>query len=187
MSHTSRARPSPSRHRLLALLTLLGVTSCSAGSSESRDGLFHWNISTAVEIDAPASRVWEVLVDLPAYPEWNPFIVEAGGKVAVGERLSLRMALPGRDPMTIEPRLLVVDPARELRWKGKLVIPGLFDGEHAFVLTALDGGRTRVDHSESFGGILLPIARGMIYDATVRSFHALNAALAERAERTSAQ
>jgi hypothetical protein len=88
--------------------------------------------------------------------------------------------------MTIEPRLLVVDPTRELRWKGQLVMPGLFDGEHVFVLTALDGGRTRVDHAESFGGILLPIAKGMVYDATVRSFHALNAALSERAEHGTA-
>jgi hypothetical protein len=122
-----------------------------------------------------------VLVDLPAYSEWNPFIVGAEGKVAVGETLSLRMALPGRDPMTIEPRLLVVEPGRELRWKGRVLVPGLFDGEHAFVLTPLANGRTRLDHSERFAGLLLPIAKSMIYDATVESFHALDAALAERA------
>jgi hypothetical protein len=133
------------------------------------------------EIDAPPSQVWSVLVDLPAYREWNPFIVEAAGKVAVGEKLSLRMALPGREPMSMQPRLLVVQPDHELRWKGRLWLPGLFDGEHAFVLTSLENGRTRVDHWERFGGVLLPIARSMVYDATVQSFHALNAALAQRA------
>ena len=61
------------------------------------------------------------------------------------------------------------------------MLPGLFDGEHAFVLTPLADGRTRLDHWERFAGVLLPIAKGMIYDATVQSFHALNAALAERA------
>jgi hypothetical protein len=166
---------------LLALTTLVSVVSCSDETVESREGLFRWRISTAVEIDAPPSRVWEVLVDLPAYPQWNPFIVQAEGNVAAGETLSLRMALPGRDPMTIEPRLLVVEPERELRWKGRLLIPGLFDGEHAFVLTPLENGRTRLDHFERFGGLLLPIARSMVYDATVESFHALNAALAKRA------
>ncbi len=165
----------------LALVTLVSVVSCSGGPGESREGMFRWSISTAVEIDAPPARVWEVLVDLPAYRQWNPFIVEAEGKVAVGETLSLRMALPGRQPMTIEPRLLVVEPERELRWKGRLLIPGLFDGEHAFVFTPLEDGRTRVDHSERFAGLLLPIAKNMIYDATVESFHALDAALAKRA------
>jgi hypothetical protein len=165
---------------LLAGMLLVGAACCSGGAGES-EGIFRWSISTAVEIDAPPSRVWEVLVDLPAYSEWNPFIVGAEGKVAVGETLSLRMALPGRDPMTIEPRLLVVEPGRELRWKGRVLVPGLFDGEHAFVLTPLANGRTRLDHSERFAGLLLPIAKSMIYDATVESFHALDAALAERA------
>jgi hypothetical protein len=163
------------------LVALVGLGACSGGTDRSREGPFRWSISTAVEVDAPPSRVWDVLVDLPAYAQWNPFIVEAAGRVAVGETLSLRMALPGREPMTIEPQLLVVAPGRELRWKGSLWIPGLFDGEHAFVFTPLENGRTRVDHSERFAGLLLPIAKGMIYDATVASFHALDAALAKRA------
>jgi hypothetical protein len=125
--------------------------------------------------------VWSVLVDLPAYGQWNPFIVEAAGTLAVGETLSLRMALPGRTPMTIAPRLLAVTPERELRWKGRLLVPGLFDGEHAFVLTPLANGRTRLDHWERFGGLLLPIARGLVYDATVQAFDAMNGALAARA------
>lgn len=169
----------------LGILAAFLTSSCSAGgptdAEGTGDGMFHWTISTAVEIDAPPSRVWGVLVDLAAYPEWNPFIVEAAGTVAVGEELSLRMALPGREPMSINPRLLVVEPEQELRWKGRLVIPGLFDGEHVFVLTPLANGRTRLDHWERFAGVLLPIARGFVYEQTVQSFHALNAALAKRA------
>lgn len=171
---------------LLALVLLAGIVGCSGGGDDAREGMFRWSISTAVEIEAPPARVWEVLVDLPAYPQWNPFIVEAAGKVAAGETLSLRMALPGRAPMTIEPRLLVVEPGRELRWRGSLWMRGLFDGEHAFVLTPLENGRTRLDHSERFEGLLLPIAKRMVYDATVESFRALDAALAERSARPAA-
>jgi hypothetical protein len=165
---------------MLTLASLLAPASCSQ-ARDAEDGLFHWTITTVVEIDASPARVWRVLIDLPAYWEWNPFIVEASGTVAVGETLSLRMVLPGRDPMTIEPRLLVVEPERELRWKGRLLVPGLFDGEHVFALTPLVGGRTRLHHWERFGGFLLPIARPLIYEDTVRAFHALNAALAARA------
>jgi hypothetical protein len=177
------------RNRFFATLAVLaGFASCSSGADDgAEEGAFRWMIRTAVEVDAPPSRVWDVLVDLPSYPEWNPFIVEAAGKVAVGETLTLHMALPGRDPMKVEPRLLAVEPARELRWKGRLWIPGLFEGEHAFVLTPLEGGRTRVDHSERFGGLLLPLAKSMIYDATVESFRALDAALAKRAAAPQAE
>jgi hypothetical protein len=165
----------------LASLLWISASLCSCSTDTSSDGTFHWTISTGIEIDATPSRVWEVLVDLPAYRDWNPFIVEASGDVAVGEALSLRMALPDRSPMTIEPRVLVAEPGRELRWKGRLVLPGLFDGEHWFVLTPLANGGTHLDHSERFAGLLLPIAKGMIYDDTVQSFHELNAALAKRA------
>lgn len=168
----------------LGVAAALLTSSCSASDPEAKpapDGIFRWWISTTTEIDAPPERVWSVLVDLPAYGEWNPFIVEASGTVAVGEQLSLRMALPGRRPMQITPRLLVVAPEQELRWKGRLLLPGLFDGEHAFVLTPLADGRTRLHHWERFGGVLLPLARGMIYERTVQAFHELNAALAKRA------
>jgi len=170
--------------RLGVLAALLMSSHSIAGlDAAAADGIFHWSISTETEIDAPPARVWRVLVDLPAYREWNPFIVEATGTVAVGETLALRMALPGRAPMSIKPRLLVVAPERELRWKGRLILPGLFDGEHAFVLTPLDGGRTQLHHWERFSGLLLPIARGLVYEGTVQSFHALNAALAKRASK----
>jgi hypothetical protein len=179
-------RPGPMHPWRLVVAVVLVLTACSQARDSAEDGLFRWTIATAVEIDAPPARVWSVLVDLPAYGEWNPFIVEASGTVAVGETLSLRMALPGRDPMTIEPRLLAVEPERELRWKGRLLVPGLFDGEHVFELTPLAGGRTRVDHWERFGGLLLPIARPMVYQDTVRAFHALNEALAARSSSRSA-
>jgi hypothetical protein len=166
------------RRLLVAVLLIAALGGCT--NADGR-GPFRWHIATSIEIDATPARVWEVLVDLPAYREWNPFIVEAAGELAVGETLSLRMALPGWEPLTIEPRLLVVAPERELRWRGRLVVPGLFDGEHAFVLTPLPGERTRLDHTESFGGLLLPLAKRLIHDATAESFRALDAALAERA------
>jgi hypothetical protein len=183
MQSPRRPQRATSRRRrgLLALPLLLGGLCSCGGSDAGSDGAFHWRIETATEIDAPPSRVWSVLADLPSYREWNPFIVEASGRLAAGEELSLRMALPGRDPMTIQPRLLVVEPERELRWKGRLFLPGLFDGEHAFVLSPLPGERTRLEHWERFGGLLLPIARPLIYDETVAAFHAANEALAQRA------
>lgn len=36
--------------------------------------------------------------------------------------------------MTFHPVVLVAVQERELRWLGRLLIPGLFDGEHTFQL-----------------------------------------------------
>ena len=48
-------------------------------------------LTTFVDIDATPERVWQVLTDLPAYAEWNPFITEADRgrrrrRAAVGPR-----------------------------------------------------------------------------------------------------
>src|SRR5262245_10831209 len=106
-SDTQRiGRPRSSRLGVLAALLTWSCSTSGASADRAADGMFHWTITTAVDIEAPPARVWEVLVDLPAYREWNPFIIEASGTVAAGERLALRMTLPGRAPMSFAPRLL---------------------------------------------------------------------------------
>src|SRR5918999_4725227 len=86
-----------------------------------------------IEIQGSPERVWEVLTDFDAYQEWNPFMVEAEGRAVVGQRLRVRMRPPGRRrPTTFRPRVLEAEPGRRLRWLGRLLVPGLFDGEHRF-------------------------------------------------------
>jgi hypothetical protein len=37
--------------------------------------------------------VWDVIADLPRYPEWNPFVVAARSSLVVGEPISMRVRL----------------------------------------------------------------------------------------------
>lgn len=45
--------------------------------------------------------------------------------------------------MTFRPTVLVAEPDRELRWRGRLLVPGLLDGEHAFVVEPRGDGGVR--------------------------------------------
>jgi hypothetical protein len=136
-------------------------------------------IETEIHIDAPPSRVWEVLCDGPRYAAWNPFILEMSGKPAAGERLDLRIQPAGGRATTFRPTVLVARPAEELRWLGRLVIPGLFDGEHLFRLVPERRG-TRLVHAETFRGILLWV---MSTDRFRHDFTAMNLALKAEAEK----
>ena len=139
------------------------------------------SLRTAIDIDAPASVVWDVLVDLGAYADWNPFIVSADGSLAAGEQLTNRLEPPGGRAMTFKPTITELTEGRVLEWLGRAGIPGIFDGPHRFELTDVDG-RTRLEHSEAFFGILVPFMRKSLDTHTLKGFEAMNAALRERAE-----
>jgi hypothetical protein len=138
-------------------------------------------IETAIDIAAPPRAVWDVLVDFAAYPDWNPFIRRLQGEALVGARLEVTVQPPAAKPMTFKPTVLAADPARELRWLGRVLMPGLFDGQHSFRLEPTATG-CRLHHGEEFRGILVPLF-GRMLDNTAHGFTAMNAALKVRVER----
>ncbi len=48
-------------------------------------------VSKAVDINAPASVVWGILIDLPKYPDWNPFCVECESTLEMGAAVQMKL------------------------------------------------------------------------------------------------
>jgi hypothetical protein len=140
-------------------------------------------LRSEIAIDAPPERVWQVLTAFGAYPEWNPFIRSIEGEAKVGSRLKIRIEPPGARGMTFRPTVRAAEPARELRWIGRLLLPGLADGEHRLALEPLAGGRSKFIQSERFSGLLVGRLRGTLA-ATERGFEQMNEALKCRVEVT---
>ena len=141
-------------------------------------------LRSEIEIGAPPERVWRVLTDFAAYPEWNPFIRRVSGRPEVDERLVVRMRPSGTRGMTFRPTVMKVEPSRELRWLGHLLVPGLFDGEHIFEIEALDRDRVLFIQREIFKGLFVPLLARSLDRDTQRGFEEMNRALRERAETT---
>lgn len=137
-------------------------------------------ISAVIDIAATPQQVWAVLADLDAYQDWNPFIRSASGQLTVGSTLTLRMVPAHGRTFTMHPRLLAVQPGALLRWIGRLIVPGIFDGTHQFALEDL-GGHTRLTQSETFRGVLT-LFTGKTITNTESDFRALNQALKQRVE-----
>lgn len=138
-------------------------------------------IERSITINASADRVWQILVDFERYPEWNPFVISASGEAQPGKRITVRIKPPGKRAMTFRPRVLVATPGRELRWLGRLLVPGLFDGEHSFTIEPLGPDRCRLVQAETFSGILVGLL-GSTLRATAQGFEQMNEALKTRAE-----
>jgi hypothetical protein len=139
-------------------------------------------LESAVEIAASAERVWTVLTDFAAYPQWNPFMIQVAGRIRRRARLTVQIALPGRPVITFKPKLKTVVRSRELRWIGGVLAPGLLDGEHSFELEPLGEGRCRLWQREHFSGVLAPLFTPALQEATRGGFEAMNQALKLRAE-----
>lgn len=140
-------------------------------------------LHTEIEIRASAGRVWEILTDFARFPEWNPFIRRIRGEVKPGTRLEVFLQPSGTRGMTFRPIVVQVKPNRELRWLGHLLIPGLFDGEHSFIITPLEADRIRFVQHEAFSGLLVPVFAGRLDTDTKRRFEEMNRALKARAEQ----
>jgi hypothetical protein len=140
-------------------------------------------ILSEIEIGATASRVWSILTDFAAYPSWNPFIRSISGDVEAGRRLAVSIQPDGGRAMTFRPTVLVAEPNSELRWVGRILFPGIFDGEHFFKITASESGRIRLTQGETFSGVLVGLAKASLDRGTKAGFDAMNHALKERAEK----
>lgn len=139
-------------------------------------------IVTEIETSASAAGIWSILTDFQSYPEWNPFIRKIEGEPAEGERLVVSIKPPDRRAMTFRPWILACLENRELRWRGRLLAPGILDGEHFFRIETGTPGATRFIHGETFSGILVPLLRRGLEGGTRSGFIAMNQALKSRAE-----
>ena len=140
-------------------------------------------IETQIDINAPAERVWSILMDFQSYARWNPFIRSIEGTPKVGERLNIHIQPAGSNGMHFHPRVLIVEEKHELRWKGKLVLRGMFDGEHYFTLEPKSETQLIFRQGELFSGLLVPALRRSLDGATKQGFLAMNEALKREAER----
>lgn len=143
-------------------------------------------ITTRISIAAPAERVWSVLLDFARYPEWNPFIRSIEGAPSEGSTIKVRIQSPAGKAMAFSPVVLRNATGREFRWKGKLVLPGIFDGEHYFHLAAVGAKATEFTHGEIFTGVLVPLVRRTLDRDTRAGFEAMNRALKQRVEQSDA-
>ena len=155
--------------KLIALaLTALNTAACAIVPKNE--------VVTEAILPAKPEQVWQVLTDGAQYSDWNPFIVNIEGRFEKGERLTNTMKPRPDKQMVFTPEVLEARVNEELRWFGRVAIPGFFDGEHYFILEP-HGGQTRFTHGEKFSGFALWFINT---DQYLGNFKAINVALSNR-------
>jgi uncharacterized protein YndB with AHSA1/START domain len=136
-------------------------------------------------IGAPVALVWEVIADLPRYPEWNPFVVGARSSLVVGEPISMRVRLFPRFTQPQRETVLECVPQERL-------VYGI-TGAPWNSLCSLRRHELRPEGSErthycshfELDGWLAPLTRTLLGTLLERGFSAAAQALKDRAEHLS--
>jgi hypothetical protein len=120
----------------------------------------HVITSVTVQIAAPASFVWDVLVDYPSYPEWNPYTIAVETTLEIGDRIDLTLPNPdGPNPdgtggtMLNREFIRVVDPPHHLRYDTGEEYPGLLGMRDQYV-TELGPDRCSYHTTDTLSGEL---------------------------------
>jgi uncharacterized protein YndB with AHSA1/START domain len=108
-------------------------------------------------IASSAERVWDVLVDLPGYTDWNPWLRHAEGQVRVGGVVWVRVRLGEKD-LRAKHIVLVVDRPDHLCWRDAGFSSLLVYGQRSRRLTEQPEGRVLLRQELMLEGPLCRLA-----------------------------
>jgi uncharacterized protein YndB with AHSA1/START domain len=144
----------------------------------------HVVTSGTVEIAAPASFVWDVLVDYASYPEWNPYTIAVETTLEIGDRIDLTLPNPDGSDGTILNReyIRVVDPPHHLRYDTGEEYPGLLGMRDQYV-TELGPDRCTYHTTDTLSGGLADLVMETNGDWIKAGFDSVAHALKARSEQ----
>ena len=139
-------------------------------------------IQTAIDIEADAEVVWQHLIDVEHYPEWNPLTYRVEGTLEVGQPVVLRVRLGGRTLKRTHRVSRVDVERRELGWT---IIDGhrwRSHGERVQRVEHLGEGRCRYTNDEQVHGLMGLVTGLMLRGTLTRALERVGEALKRRAE-----
>ncbi len=167
-----------------AAALLVGVLPGSAGSTDleprepSKDSVVY---RSQTVIDAEPSRIWQLLVDLPGYESWNPFVVWAQGRSEPGASVKVQVML-GAHRMPADHIVLKVDTEKRFCWKDAGWNAWFVYGQRCRTLVPQPDGTIQVTNELLLDGALSGSADWAMGQAMRDGMAAENAALKRVAE-----
>lgn len=141
-------------------------------------------IETDIIVDSNPDKIWGILTNFKEYELWNPFMTKVVGNAILGSRIEVNIKTIGGKKRTYFPIITKCEINRELRWKGKSFLPGIFDGERIFVIQKSNDNRVSFLHKEVFKGLGVKLVGNKLDQDLRESFVRMNKALKARAENT---
>jgi hypothetical protein len=119
------------------------------------------SFASSIVIQAAPEAIWRILIDAPAYPQWNTTVTRVNGVIDLGQRVTVHAKIaPGR---AFPVKVVGLDAPRRMVWRGGMPL-GLFKGERAFELSPKAGGGVEFTMRETYSGLPAPLITKSIPD-----------------------
>ena len=139
-------------------------------------------IETQIMVDSNPDKIWSILTNFKEYELWNPFMIKVVGNAILGSKIDVNIKTISGKQRTYFPIITKCEINRELRWKGKSFLPGIFDGERIFVIEKSNDNKVSFLHKEVFKGLGVKLVGNKLDQDLRESFVSMNKALKARAE-----
>ncbi len=119
------------------------------------------SFQAGTSIEAPAERVWAILIDVARWPAWNTTVDKVAGQVALGATVTVHTKVsPGR---AFPVKVAELVAPRRMVWRGGMPL-GLFVGTRTFTIVPQSAGTVAFEMREEFTGLLAPLITKSIPD-----------------------
>jgi len=135
------------------------TTLAADGTTRRTKTTFRLEYAVAIDIAAPASRIWSLLTSAGDFPRWNTTVQSIEGRIAEGERIAVRVPISDR---VFKLSVRDVVPDKQMVWSDGMA--PMFKGVRTFSLTPKANGTTEFKMVEVFAGLMLPMIAGQLPD-----------------------
>jgi hypothetical protein len=139
-------------------------------------------IEHSLEIAAPATVVWEVITDLPSYPQWNPFVVDCQSTLSVGDPIAMRVRIFQSWEQPQREWIRKHEPGRLLCYGMRDMPFGALMSSRCHEVRSLEAERSLYDSHFELRGWLAPLVQGLLGRRLASGFGAMSEAIRHRAE-----
>lgn len=116
--------------------------------------------SAECTINAPAEKIWGILIDGANYPQWDPGMQRVEGTFAPGEKINFYIKQNPDRPLAAT--IAEFDPGKKMVLKSGMPL-GLFKSERTHSLIP-EGNSIKFSTREEFSGLMLGLIGGRLPD-----------------------
>jgi len=141
-------------------------------------------IETHIIVDSTPEKIWDILTNFEEYGLWNPFMTKVEGDAKLGAKIKVQIRTMGGKERIYHPIITRFEINKELRWKGKSFLPGIFDGERIFLIDKSADNKVTFFQKELFSGLGVILVGNKLAENLGEGFEKMNLALKKRTENS---